>query len=77
MGVELRVHCEFPKCEETEIALAHDDDLGSSVTVADLPARRFHFVVDSEWINGPEGWTYGKEGEILCPKHGVVETDGG
>lgn len=75
MGIEIRVHCEYPRCEETAIALAHDDenfDASGIVDRLELHAdpRSFHFVVDTGWINGPEGWTLGEaEEEMLCPNH--------
>lgn len=70
MGIEVRVRCERPGCAETEVAVAAlEDDLGS-VTVARLgESDRFHLTLDSDWIDGPEGWVLGADDQMLCPKH--------
>lgn len=73
MTLEVRVRCEHPGCEETERAVVAEEgdwSLGSTVMrIGGDYGDRFHFVLDSEWINGPEGWTLGDDDRILCPKH--------
>ncbi|MGH2939467.1 MAG: hypothetical protein ACRDPE_15270 [Solirubrobacterales bacterium] len=75
MGIEIRVHCEYPKCEETEIAVAHDDKYGAAGLIVDeLADHRFHFVAETEWTDGPDGWTLSSDGVMLCPTHRPIET---
>lgn len=76
MALEVRVACEHPGCEETERAAVAEDDFDMSSHVDRLQDDRFHFFVDSGWINAPEGWTLGSDDQILCPKHKPVPTKG-
>jgi hypothetical protein len=78
MGIEVRVCCEHPGCEETAQAIAPTDDLSSTTIIQRIGGDygdRFHFVIDSDWINAPEGWTLGEEDQILCPQHARTEAE--
>lgn len=78
MALEVRVICEHPGCEETERAVVAEDDFDCSSTVMRIGGDygdRFHFVLDSGWINGPEGWVLGADDQILCPKHAPIKTE--
>lgn len=70
MSFEVRVLCEHPGCEETERAVVSEENFDCSSTVCRTgETDRFHFTLDSGWIDGPEGWVLGREDQILCPKH--------
>lgn len=75
MGLEIRVHCEHPGCDETEMAVGHEDEnFDVSSTVDRLPdGARFHFFIDTGWIYAPEGWVLGGDDQILCPHHAPAE----
>lgn len=74
MAVEVRVRCEHPGCEETKVAVtALEEALGSVTAVRFEESDRFHFTLDSDWIDAPEGWTLGDGDQILCPKHAPAE----
>jgi hypothetical protein len=75
MPLEIHVRCEYPKCDEAEVAAKDAGRQYLGQIVDRLDGDHFHFVVDSDWTDAPEGWRLGPNDEILCPKHAPVEAE--
>jgi hypothetical protein len=69
----LQISCDAPECDAT--TLMDDDHEFGPVTTENLPERRrAMFVIDTSWVDTPEGWMFSpnRDGGLLCPAHSGV-----
>lgn len=67
--IQIHVTCEVPGCTESEAVKDIPEGFDFSTITDRLSDDRFHFVVDTGWINGPKGWTLGADDIMRCPNH--------
>lgn len=65
--IEVRVTCDIPSCKESAAVDGHRYEFGQIVDR--LPDNRFDFILDTEWMDPPKGWTLAEDETMRCPKH--------
>lgn len=70
MTFALRIRCDYPDCDAEAFVTAGRGSWDGMPCLADNnePDGRPNFVLDTGWLDMPEGWSFVEDGD-RCPAH--------